>query len=77
MKVIYGIFVMFLSLQSKNHAITIKAYDLDGDGVPELLTGWSNGKVSYCFNNEGKHKIIEKIYDQHLISLSCECICCD
>jgi hypothetical protein len=31
--------------QSKNHAISIHAYDLDSDGVPELITGWSNGKV--------------------------------
>lgn len=36
----------FFCLQSKNHAIAIHAYDLDSDGVPELITGWSNGKVS-------------------------------
>ena len=40
----YSVFV-HSNLQSKNQAITIDSFDLDGDGVPELITGWSNGKV--------------------------------
>ncbi|XP_076343637.1 BBSome complex member BBS2-like isoform X2 [Tachypleus tridentatus] len=32
-------------IKSKNQAISICNYDLDGDGVPELITGWSNGKI--------------------------------
>jgi hypothetical protein len=31
--------------QSKNQAVSIEGYDLDSDGVEELITGWSNGKV--------------------------------
>jgi len=31
--------------QSKNIPIAVHAYDLNGDGVKELVTGWSNGKV--------------------------------
>ncbi|XP_015762141.1 PREDICTED: uncharacterized protein LOC107341253 [Acropora digitifera] len=29
---------------SKNQAMSIHNFDLDSDGVPELITGWSNGK---------------------------------
>ena len=31
--------------QSKNRAVSVLSYDIDGDGVEELVTGWSNGKV--------------------------------
>ncbi|XP_005152310.1 BBSome complex member BBS2 isoform X1 [Melopsittacus undulatus] len=32
-------------IKSKNQAISIHAFDLNSDGVSELITGWSNGKV--------------------------------
>jgi len=32
-------------IKSKSSAHAICAADLDGDGVPELLSGWGNGKV--------------------------------
>lgn len=32
-------------MQSKNNAECLSCYDLDGDGVEELVTGWSSGKV--------------------------------
>ena len=32
-------------IKSKNSASAIFAFDLDGDGVKELITGWSNGKL--------------------------------
>ncbi|XP_060109643.1 Bardet-Biedl syndrome 2 protein isoform X2 [Heteronotia binoei] len=31
--------------ESKNQAVSIHAFDLNADGVNELITGWSNGKV--------------------------------
>ncbi len=30
---------IFVSIQSKNHAVAICGFDFDGDGVPELVTG--------------------------------------
>ncbi|KAM8983485.1 BBSome complex member BBS2 isoform 4-T4 [Ara ararauna] len=32
-------------IKSKNQVISIHAFDLNSDGVSELITGWSNGKV--------------------------------
>lgn len=31
--------------KSKSRASAISSFDVDGDGLPELLCGWSNGKV--------------------------------
>ncbi|KAK3896155.1 hypothetical protein Pcinc_000175 [Petrolisthes cinctipes] len=41
-------------IKSKNHAIAIYSYDLDGDGVPELITGWSNGKIDARNDRSGE-----------------------
>ncbi|XP_072141745.1 BBSome complex member BBS2-like isoform X8 [Dermacentor andersoni] len=32
-------------IKSKSQAVCLHGYDIDGDGRPELITGWSNGKV--------------------------------
>ncbi|XP_070565580.1 BBSome complex member BBS2-like [Ptychodera flava] len=44
----------FWRIKSKNHAITIRSFDLDGDGVPELITGWSNGKIDARSDRTGE-----------------------
>lgn len=32
-------------VKSKHQPTAVASYDLDGDGVPELITGWDNGKI--------------------------------
>ncbi|XP_064634179.1 Bardet-Biedl syndrome 2 protein homolog [Lineus longissimus] len=41
-------------IKSKNHAVTIESFDLDSDGVPELITGWSNGKIDVRSDRTGE-----------------------
>ncbi|XP_076033729.1 BBSome complex member BBS2-like [Oratosquilla oratoria] len=41
-------------IKSKNQAVAIFSYDIDGDGVPELITGWSNGKVDARNDRSGE-----------------------
>lgn len=35
-------------VKSKHSVCAIASADLDGDGVPELISGWGNGRVSHC-----------------------------
>ncbi|XP_068938539.1 Bardet-Biedl syndrome 2 protein [Petaurus breviceps papuanus] len=41
-------------IKSKNHAVSIHAFDLNSDGVCELITGWSNGKVDARSDRTGE-----------------------
>ena len=41
-------------IKSKNSATCIFGYDLDADGVKELITGWSNGKLDARNDRSGE-----------------------
>ena len=41
-------------IKSKNQATAIHSYDLDGDGVKELITGWSSGKLDARNDKSGE-----------------------
>lgn len=40
-------------VQLKNKITAIYGYDLDGDGEPELISGWSNGRFEVRDNTNG------------------------
>ncbi len=33
-------------VKSKHSVCALSAHDLDGDGIPEVVSGWNNGRVS-------------------------------
>lgn len=36
-------------IKSRSTAVILQAFDVNGDGVDELVTGWSSGKVILLF----------------------------
>ncbi|XP_052802145.1 Bardet-Biedl syndrome 2 protein homolog [Mya arenaria] len=51
---VYDRTARFWRIKSKNQAVTINSFDLDSDGVPELITGWSNGKIDARSDRTGE-----------------------
>ncbi|XP_020285539.1 Bardet-Biedl syndrome 2 protein homolog [Pseudomyrmex gracilis] len=41
-------------VKSKHKVASIEIFDINGDGVSELITGWSNGKVDARIQNTGE-----------------------
>ncbi|GFR49930.1 hypothetical protein Agub_g12034 [Astrephomene gubernaculifera] len=48
-------------VKSKHSVCAIASYDLDGDGLPELISGWSNGRMEVRRADTG-----EVVYRDHL-----------
>ncbi|XP_072488388.1 BBSome complex member BBS2 isoform X1 [Notamacropus eugenii] len=51
---VYDKTARYWRIKSKNHAVSIHAFDLNSDGVCELITGWSNGKVDARSDRTGE-----------------------
>ncbi|KAJ8398586.1 hypothetical protein AAFF_G00421140 [Aldrovandia affinis] len=51
---VYDRTARYWRIKSKNHAMSIHAFDLNADGVVELITGWSNGKIDARSNRTGE-----------------------
>uniref|UniRef100_H3DMY8 Bardet-Biedl syndrome 2 protein homolog n=1 Tax=Tetraodon nigroviridis TaxID=99883 RepID=H3DMY8_TETNG len=60
---VYDRSARYWRIKSKNHAMSIHAFDLDADGVVELITGWSNGKIDARSERTG-----EVIFKDNLLS---------
>jgi len=45
-------------VKSKHEPVALQAFDLDADGVPELISGWNNGSVNV--RNESTGEVIYK-----------------
>uniref|UniRef100_A0A673JBW3 BBSome complex member BBS2 n=1 Tax=Sinocyclocheilus rhinocerous TaxID=307959 RepID=A0A673JBW3_9TELE len=51
---VYDRTARYWRIKSKNHAMSIHAFDLNDDGVVELITGWSNGKIDARSDRTGE-----------------------
>ncbi|KAM9753890.1 BBSome complex member BBS2 isoform 1-T2 [Menidia menidia] len=51
---VYDRTARYWRIKSKNHAMSIHAFDLNSDGVAELITGWSNGKIDARSDRTGE-----------------------
>uniref|UniRef100_A0A671M3Q8 Bardet-Biedl syndrome 2 protein homolog n=1 Tax=Sinocyclocheilus anshuiensis TaxID=1608454 RepID=A0A671M3Q8_9TELE len=51
---VYDRTARYWRIKSKNHAMSIHAFDLNADGVAELITGWSNGKIDARSDRTGE-----------------------
>ncbi|XP_062922754.1 Bardet-Biedl syndrome 2 protein homolog [Mobula hypostoma] len=51
---VYDQATRYWRIKSKNHAMSIHAFDLNSDGVCELITGWSNGKIDARSDRTGE-----------------------
>ncbi|XP_062860242.1 Bardet-Biedl syndrome 2 protein homolog [Trichomycterus rosablanca] len=51
---VYDRTARYWRIKSKNHAVSIHAFDLNADGVVELITGWSNGKIDARSDRTGE-----------------------
>ena len=40
-------------MKSKNKLLSVASFDIDGDGVPEVCSGWSNGKFEVRRDRDG------------------------
>ena len=56
------------SSQSKNQPICLHSFDLNNDGVPEVITGWSNGRMDVRSPETG-NVIYKDTFSSHIAGL--------
>ena len=55
-------------VKAKHEVTCITGYDLDGDGQPELISGWSNGKFEVRSDTTGEVIFKDYMRDGHSVS---------
>ena len=65
-ELLFSLLLIRWRIKSKNSASAIFSFDLDGDGVKELITGWSNGKLDA--RNDRSGEVIFKDNFNHSVS---------
>nr|KAF6406156.1 Bardet-Biedl syndrome 2 [Molossus molossus] len=81
---VYDKTARYWRIKSKNHAMSIHAFDLNSDGVCELITGWSNGKVDarsdrtgeVIFKDNFSSAVAGVIEGDYLLDGHAQLICC-
>ncbi|XP_064601546.1 Bardet-Biedl syndrome 2 protein homolog [Liolophura sinensis] len=81
---VYDKTARYWRIKSKNQAVIIHGFDLDSDGVPELITGWSNGKVDarsdrtgeVVFKDNFPHAIAGIVQGDYRMDGQDQLICC-
>ncbi|GAB6027833.1 Bardet-Biedl syndrome 2 protein [Chamberlinius hualienensis] len=71
-------------IKSKNQVISILGFDMNLDGVPELITGWSNGKIDVrndrsgevIFKDNFSNSIAGIVAEDYCLRGTQELICC-
>ena len=63
-------------IKSKNQATAIFSFDLDGDGMKELITGWSSGKLDARNDKSGEVVFKVRVCSLCFFALSCLSSCC-
>lgn len=66
---VYDKFSRAWRVKSKNRVNCIHCFDLDNDGVPELIAGWENGKVEV--RNEKTGEVMMKDYFSAPVAALC------
>ena len=56
------------SMQSKHQPMCLHSFDLNNDGVPELITGWSSGKVDVRSMETG-NVIFKDTFSSHVAGI--------
>ena len=55
-------------LQSKNQPICMHSFDINNDGVPEVIVGWSSGKLDIR-NSQTGEVIFKDTFSSHIAGI--------